>query len=883
MNNWRKAFTPASACLLSAAVSSASAATLEEIVVTAQKREQSMQDVPVQVSTVGGDMIEKLSMVDASDIALLAPTLNFDSADEARLFNFSIRGIGTRSFSIGVEPSVSTVVDGVVLTRIGNAFDTLGDIEQVEVLAGPQGTLFGKNSSAGVVSIRTKAPNMEEFEGRFRATVAEDNESGFEMSLTGPLSDELGYRLFMFDRQADGVAQNLFDGTDENGVEAQGLRGKLLWEPNDKLSMLFTGDYSEKDSNCCAMAPHATDGGQGSENARFNLETGDYDPVNGYAVTTPEWLGIEADEFGKYIKSDVEQLNEQRNWGLSVETNYEFDNEFTLTSITAYREWESYTSRDRDSSYAQLSGLNPQEVAWMMGTTEFGQAATSAEIDAAMAGLAAISYNSLGFMTNGDGTIGTNNSLEFNETFSQELRITSPLGENFDYIAGLYYSKQLVERDLTIAGKWNRNGGGISDNPITNIDPLTGVVTCADASCYKFGDTITSVETENMSAYAHLNFHLTDDITLFGGARYINEESTWKMRNAVGPYGNHFSFLRLIESVPYLDQLADQADEGDAEALALLTAITGDETTEDYRAQTRVQQSEAAIDSVNGWGEQGGQGALEFDTDYSDTAVIYKFGAQYNLTENLMTYASYGTGYKSPAVNADIFIFDEIGDVQDAPTRPEESEGFEIGLKGSFDNWRFDLTYYNTDIEGLHTDGSATGGGSRAVGRLVAGDVNTSGIEGNFTWAATDALTLSGGFSRGSAEIDDPTVTVGGVSADGTTILLAPDLKYNISADYAFNLGEYPAGLFWTYTYTDQTYYGFGENQPRDEFALSNLAFDVSSPEDTWTLSLFVKNLFDEQYNSSLRSVSSTQGGGAMHTVARDHERYMGASFTVRF
>lgn len=883
MKGFRKTFTPASAWMLALATTSVSAATLEEVVVTAQKREQSMQDVPVQVSTVGGDTIEKLSIIDAGDIALLAPTLNFDSADEARLFNFSIRGIGTRSFSIGVEPSVSTVVDGVVLTRIGNAFDTLGDIEQVEVLAGPQGTLFGKNSSAGVVSIRTKKPNMEEFEGRFKATVAEDSESGFELSLTGPLSDTLGYRLYMFDRQADGVADNLFDGTDENGVEAQGMRGKLLWEPSDRLSFLFTGDYSEKSSNCCAMAPHATDGGQGSANARFNLETGDYDPVNGYAVTTPEWLGIPADQFGKAIKSDVDQINDQRNWGVSVETNFEFENEYTLTSITAYREWDSYTSRDRDSSFAQLSGLSPQEVAWMMGTAEFGVAATRDQISSAMSQLESLSYNSLGFMTNGDGTLGTNNSLEFNETFSQEFRITSPMGEHFDYIAGAYYSKQKVERDLTIAGKWNRNGGGIADNPITNIDPLTGEVTCADASCYKFGDTVTSVETENFSVYGHLNFHLTDDLTLFGGARYIDEESTWKMYNAVGPYGNHFSFLRLIESVPYLDQLADLADSGDAEALARLTTITGDATTADYRAQTKVAQSQTALDSVNGRGLQGGQGALEFTKKYSDTAVIYKVGGQYDLNENLMMYVSYGTGYKSPAVNADIFIFDEIGDVLTAPTQPEESEGFEVGLKGSFDSWRFDLTYYNTDIEGLHTDGSATGGGSRAVGRLVAGDVNTSGVEGNFTWAATDALTLSGGFSSGSAEFDDPDVTVGGASANGTTILLAPDLKYNLSLDYRFQVGSYPAGVFWTYTYTDDTFYGFGENQPRDDFAISNIAFDISSPQDTWTLSFFVKNLFDEEYNSSLRSVSSTQGGGAMHTVARNHERYMGASLSVNF
>ena len=853
------------------------AAELEEVIVMAQKRAESMQDVPVQVSTVSGDSIEKLAIVDAADIALLAPTLNFDSADEARLFNFSIRGIGTRSFSIGVEPSVSTVVDGVVLTRIGNAFDTLGDIEQVEVLAGPQGTLFGKNSSAGVVNIRTKAPNTEEFEGKFNVTAAQDNERSFNLSLTGPLTDSLAYRLFLFDRSNDGIARNLFDGTDENGVEASGGKFKLLWDASNDLSVLFSADYSEKLSNCCAMAPHTTDGGQYGTGgtARYDLVTGDYDPVNGYAVSTPEWLGIEPDKFGKYIKSDVDQVSKQRGFGGSVEVNYNLPSGHTLTSITAYREWRDYATRDRDSTHAQLSGLSPQEVAWMMGTTAFGMEATNAEIQSAVDALAEISYNPIGFMTNADGTIGTNNSLEFNETFSQEVRLASDIGEKFDYILGFYYGDQHVERDLTIAGKMNRIAGAVPHR-ISNIDPQTGVVTCTDPSCYMFGDTITWVETRNASVFAHGNYHLTDDFTLFAGFRYISEKTEWDMEDAVGPYGNHFSFARLIESVPYLDQLAAAND------AATLNAITG-LSIADYNADSGVAAARQALAAVDGVGSRGGQATLDFNTKYDITKTIYKLGAQYHINENLMVYASYGTGYKSPAVNADIFIFDSLGDVEDAPTPPEESSGFEIGLKGSFDSWRFDLTYYDTDIENLHTDGSATGGGSRAVGRLIAGDVNTSGVEGNFTWAATDSLTLSGGFSFGEAVIDDPDVTVGGVSADGTTILLAPDTKYNVSADYEFELGEYVADIYWTYTYTDKTFYGFGENQPRDDFAISNLAMNISNRDDTWKASFFVKNLFDEEYNSSLRSLSSTQGGGAMHTVGRDLERYYGVSFTQKF
>ncbi|MBN4055551.1 TonB-dependent receptor plug domain-containing protein, partial [bacterium AH-315-K03] len=493
-------------------------AQLEEIVVTAQKREQSLQDVPVAVQTVSGETLHTLGVVDAADIALFAPSLNFESADEARLFNFSIRGIGTRSFSIGVEPSVSTVIDGVVYTRVGSAFDTLGDLSQVEVLAGPQGTLFGKNASAGVVNIRTKKPNMQEFEGKFDFTMAQDNERRTGLSLTGPLSDNVAYRVYVFDRSNDGNANNVFDGTDENGVEASGIRAKLEWDASDNLNFLFTGDYSEKFSNCCAMAPHNVSGSQGNSGARYNLSTGLRDDVNGYAVTTPEFLGVDADLYGTDIAADISQISEQTSWGVSLETNYTFGNDHTLTSITAYREWFDYTTRDRDSSFAQLSGLNGAEIAYMMGTTSAAindhDAVTPAEIDAAMTALGAISYNSLDFMTNGDGRIGTNNSNEFNDTFTQEIRITSPTGGFIDYVAGLWYSDQHVQRDLTIAGKLNRNAGAIT-NPIESINPITGEVTCLDASCYKFGDTVTSFDTENFGAFGQVNFNITDDFIVF--------------------------------------------------------------------------------------------------------------------------------------------------------------------------------------------------------------------------------------------------------------------------------------------------------------------------------------------------------------------------------
>ncbi len=838
---------------------SPSMAALEEIIVSAQKRAQSLQDVPVAVSTVSADTMEKLAIVDAGDITLLTPSLNFESADEARLFNFSIRGIGTRSFSIGVEPSVSTVIDGVVYTRIGSAFDTLGDLEQVEVLSGPQGTLFGKNSSAGVVNITSKKPNMNEFEGRFDTTLASDNEHQVGLSLTGPLSENLGYRLYMFDRGMDGNAKNVFDGTDENGLDARGARGKILWDATSDLSLLFTGDYSEKTTNCCAQIPTTED--ESRTDARFNPDTGDLDP-NGIGVTTAQWNHVPGGMESNKMASDVYQLDKQISWGLSMQADWGIGNDYTLTSVTAYRKWTDNTTRDRDSSSADLSGLNEAEIAWMMGTADINDTPTRSEMDSALAELDALSINGLGFMSNGNGTYGTNNSTELSETFSQELRITSPTGGFLDYVAGLYYADQKVTRDMTIAGKLNRTAGAVLTNPISNIDPVTGIVTCSTAACYRFGDFTTTVETQNFSVFGQANLHFTEALTGFVGARWINEDYNWTMDNVSGPYGNHFGSATAENAVwandpEYAAQVAQVVTDGN------MNATFAD-------AYSRMVEAGYVVE------RDGAPDYLSFDKDYDDQELIYKAGLQFDISDDYMIFGSYGTGYKSTAVNADIFLFD-VFDIFN-PTAAETSAGYELGFKGDLENVRFDITYYNFDFDGLHTDGS-NGAGARNVTRLVGGDVAIDGVEANLTWAATDALTAVFGFSNNNTEITDD----GGRGNEGSPLALAPEYKANASLSYDFNLGAYAANVFYTYTWTDQVFYSLNRARPRDSYAMSNISFSLTSPDDTWTAKVFVRNLLDEQYVTGIRAVSSTLGAGDTYSIPRDFERYLGASFSYNF
>ena len=140
---------------------SAAEPAIEEVVVTAQKRTENVQDVPLAVSVVSGAELERISALGIADLSEVIPSVTFNTGRELRDSSIRIRGVGTDVFAAGIEPSVSTVIDGVVLAQQGSFFNDLGDLERVEVLRGPQGTLFGKNSSAGVIAFVTRNPNFE--------------------------------------------------------------------------------------------------------------------------------------------------------------------------------------------------------------------------------------------------------------------------------------------------------------------------------------------------------------------------------------------------------------------------------------------------------------------------------------------------------------------------------------------------------------------------------------------------------------------------------------------------------------------------------------------------------------------------------------------------
>lgn len=364
---------------------------LEEVVVTATKREQSMQDVAVAVTALSESDLRNQQINMAEDLTFLVASLNVQKGANAGNSSFNIRGIGTQAFGIAIEPSVSTMLDGVVLGRSGQAFMQLADVQRVEVLRGPQGTLFGKNATGGVVHIITRNPS-DEFTGEIRGTVISDEEYRGTATVSGPITDNLGFRLTASGTDMDGYTRNFYTGNDLNGSEDWTVRGKLRWS-NDTLELKWASDYSDREADASAVPMRSLEPFGGNDELVQEYKDAIYPVIIG--------------EENKYVNINREPHNTVEQWGHSLEANWDVG-EYTLTSISALRHFET----DNRDGFIDVDNL-PTEGSPFRPVTVLQGGATD------------------------------------QDQFSQELRITSPSYERFSYVAGLYYFEQDTDRILT--------------------------------------------------------------------------------------------------------------------------------------------------------------------------------------------------------------------------------------------------------------------------------------------------------------------------------------------------------------------------------------------------------------------------------------------------
>jgi len=440
---WTGAATAAmAAALAGAAHAEETASTIDELVVTAQKRAENVQDVPLSITAVKGEALEALHVTQAQQLTLIDPSVRFKQSLSNSASGFLIRGIGTSSFSAGIEQSISTVVDGVVLADPGS-LSTLADIERVEILRGPQGMLFGKNASAGLVHFITKRPVLDDNSGQVRVEVGERGERNFEGIGNVAVGDTAALRLVVVHNERDGIIKNVARaGQDTDPRDVTGVALKFLWKPTEDLTIFAQADRSQSDTFCCSST--------------WRKVTPGYAP----AVTNAQY-GIVAGPRNLAVAANGDFFGSSRAQGLALHVDYDLSG-YTISSISAYREARRVGFYDGD--------LTP------------------------------VSY------------IDLNGGAGNTKWFTQELRLTSPIGERFDYVLGLYYYNSTADSEITQRGQltWIVPA---SNGQVVRVVPSQPAGTIFQTS------TFNTIGSDSYAAFGQATLHVSDKLDIIAGLR----------------------------------------------------------------------------------------------------------------------------------------------------------------------------------------------------------------------------------------------------------------------------------------------------------------------------------------------------------------------------
>jgi outer membrane receptor protein involved in Fe transport len=311
--------------------------TVDELVVTAQQRPQSLQDTPVVVTSLDAQQLRDAGVRDIKELTILTPGLGVTTTNSSAVTTARIRGIGTVGDNPGLESSVGVVIDGVYRPRNGVAYTDLGDLERIEVLKGPQGTLFGKNTTAGVINVITQRPEFA-LRARSEASVGNRNGAGAALSLTGPLvGDQLAARLYLAGRARDGDYAGA--GARNNNQDLYSGRLQLLYAPTPDVDANLALDYTHRHERCCGAV---------------QIKNGPFTPLilglaPGGLVNPPDPEAFRDTSNRSFLKTIVDE-------GTSLELNWKtpWPGAAKLTSITAYRQWRQVGGTDADWTGADL-------------------------------------------------------------------------------------------------------------------------------------------------------------------------------------------------------------------------------------------------------------------------------------------------------------------------------------------------------------------------------------------------------------------------------------------------------------------------------------------------------------------------------------------------
>jgi iron complex outermembrane recepter protein len=866
-----------------------------DIVVTAQGRSQVLSDVPLAVSAVSAEQLERTGATDIRALNQVAPSLLVSSTGNEAQASARIRGVGTVGDNPGLESSVATFIDGVYRSRTGLGLNDLGEIDRVEVLRGPQGTLGGRNASAGMLSITTKAPQFE-FGGMAEATYGNYDFWRFQGAVTGPISEQLAFRLDGLYAKRDGFYNDVNTGRDINNRDRYLVRGQLLFQPSSDLSIRLIGDYSHRKEDCCAAV----------------YATADVAPANagliapGTAVATV-LTGITGTTFAQYFPGYNNAYSRRiatsanrsytgitKDWGFSGEINYNLG-DVELTSITAYRDYSNTQAADADY------------------------------------GLADILY------------FGPGSGREF-KTFTQELRFRgTTFGGALDWLVGGYYAHEKLNTasELKFGNDYGRfaacrvvygsfaafynpanvgclstTGAAVLGNPAGPLGAAGGAMVAGlqrlDTVRNVGDDTANFNQTsENFAFFTHNIVHVAKGLDLTLGLRYTNETKTldanFRNTNTVCP-AQQAALLPYLAS-PALAPLAGgiitlSCQGGSSSALNALTL-------DDQRKEDK----------------------------FTGTAVL-----SYKPTEDLLLYASYSRGYKAGGFNLDRSAFRNPSAAQPLPIFPistanadfyedvlqfdeETVNAYEIGAKFSTRGFNLNIAAFRQEfsnfqlntfngtvylVQNINGCKTSLGGGDRdlsaTTGTCAADQIKpgvvAKGVEIEMGLSPVRDLNFNLGVTYADTRYADNLVgSKNGVPLDPALRLLpgdnlsnAPEWVVTSSLGWSPSLGGGMRGLFYVDARLSDDYNTGSDLFPQkeqDSFVVVNGRIGIGSEDQKWSLEIWGQNLTKANYmqvgfSSPFQAVSTTPtagypGGSQIFSAYLSEPRTYGVTLRSRF
>ena len=643
---------------------------LEEIVVTATKREQTLQDVPVAVTVTPVETIQKASIQDITDLASIVTSLRVTTLQTSTQTNFVIRGFGNGANNPGIEPSVGVFIDGVYRSRSAGAIGDLIDVSRVEVLRGPQSTLFGQNASAGVISVVTQKPQFE-WSGLVEGTLGNYNQQILKSKVTGPISDTVAFSLTSTLNKRDGYFRELVTNTYINDRDRSDVRGQLLWKASDALEVRFVADLSNIDELCCGVS-NLLNGPTGAV-IQSPIVNGRIYPGVANAAGAP---------YDRAAYLNKLPRNIVKNSGFSLHLDWDLG-DFNLASITSSRNQKTSFDYDFDFTSGSLGEYN----------------VNTGDID----------------------------------TVTQELRLSYDAGGTIRGLVGAYYFDEKVKYDNNILlGTAFRNYAGVLTNPTNPAAGLQTFPSLEAALGLPVGtffraNTGTTINTKQdndaYNLFGQLDFDINDRVTLTAGAAYTN---TKKDVNFAVTNSEAFSGVDLVQLG--FAQIFGALTGGRAPTPANFAAFPAQASLADTASVRACVAGQPAFPAGPLCNSGLGLYTLQFLSPVvpyaessDDSKTTYTVRLAFEASDNLNVYGGISTGFKATSWN---LSRDSKPFAPATPARsplggavnpwyprygtryalPEESTVKEIGVKGRWERVAVNFALFDQEIKNFQAN-----------------------------------------------------------------------------------------------------------------------------------------------------------------------------------